>query len=616
MSSNQKHQSFKIALYIRVSTEEQAENPEGSIKSQEQRLREAVAYRNRNGSFGTIQGVYIDPGISAKDMRRPKLQELLRAVRGGEVNLIMVTELSRLSRNTRDFIQMWDMMRAHGCRFQSLREDFDTTNAAGELLLFQLMNLAQFERRQTSERVGANMQARAARGLYSGGLVPVGYRTVADKPGYLEVDEEMATVVRAAFAAFSREGSLAGAALWLNDNGYRLSKKTQGGGRRARLGHFTFDNLQRILRNKAYLGIKTYRSGGETKEARAVWPAIIGEAEFQRAGKLLDRNRRRLKPWKEGRMPFILTGTVHCQKCASHMPGKSATGKFERFGYYEHAWATKRDATLSKKIFRCEPHRVPSKKLEPLVMEKLRLFLTDAAFMRDLLARVRKHHEVDPTRKEKERLKAKVCGVASQLDALAERIGELPKTVSAEPLYRQMEKLEAIKKEHEEALLALAMEGGSLDRVVGLDTFQSFASHYRAFVTTGAGVPEQKQMVQKFIRKVEVGVDSVRIHFIVDKDHYQRELASKEAGSRPQRGAGFLTDGCSNTLTTGAPGEIRTPDQLVRSQLLYPTELRARKVNFCQRGPRMSSLRGNGRENISVISPFRTIRLRSRRLGA
>ena len=120
------------------------------------------------------------------------LQELLRAVRNGEVNLIMVTELSRLSRNTRDFIQMWDMMRVHGCSFLSLREDFDTTNAAGELLIMQLMNLAQFERRQTSERVEVNIAARAARGLYNGGLVPVGYRTIADKPGYLEVEEEMA----------------------------------------------------------------------------------------------------------------------------------------------------------------------------------------------------------------------------------------------------------------------------------------------------------------------------------------------------------------------------------------------------------------------------------------
>ena len=73
-----KNQNFKIALYIRVSTEEQAENPEGSIRNQEDRLRQAVAYKNSLGNFGEIKGVFVDAGISAKDMRRPKLQELLQ----------------------------------------------------------------------------------------------------------------------------------------------------------------------------------------------------------------------------------------------------------------------------------------------------------------------------------------------------------------------------------------------------------------------------------------------------------------------------------------------------------------------------------------------------------
>ncbi len=182
---------------------------------------------------------------------------------------------------------MWDMMRAQGCRFQSLREDFDTTNAAGELVLFQLMNLAQFERRQTSERVEASIAARAARGLYSGGLVPIGYKTIPDKPGYLTIDEEMANSVRAAFDAFLRVGGLSATALWLNSNGYRLQRKTQGGGSRARLGHFTVDNLQRMLRNKAYVGIKKCRAHGEIKEAKAVWPAIVEDSTFLRAGKLM-----------------------------------------------------------------------------------------------------------------------------------------------------------------------------------------------------------------------------------------------------------------------------------------------------------------------------------------
>lgn len=245
-----KNQNFKIALYIRVSTEEQAENPEGSIKNQEQRLREAVTWKNKNSNFGEIVSTYIDAGISAKDMNRPRLQDMLRAIKLHEVNLVMVTELSRLSRNNRDFIGMWDLMHECKCSFMSLREDFDTTTAAGEMLLFQLVNFAQFERKTTSERVIANIKARADRGLYNGGPIPFGYKRIPEKPGYLAVHPENASIVKLAFDTFLREGCLSHAARWLNDNGFSLEKHLEGGGSKMRVGHFTIDNLHHLIRNK------------------------------------------------------------------------------------------------------------------------------------------------------------------------------------------------------------------------------------------------------------------------------------------------------------------------------------------------------------------------------
>jgi len=93
--SESKH--FKIAIYVRVSTEEQAENPEGSIRNQEERLRQTVRYQQDMGKSCEVGGVFIDAGLSAKDMNRPALQRLLKAVREGQVNQVMVTELSRLS---------------------------------------------------------------------------------------------------------------------------------------------------------------------------------------------------------------------------------------------------------------------------------------------------------------------------------------------------------------------------------------------------------------------------------------------------------------------------------------------------------------------------------------
>lgn len=539
MSHKIKNSGFKIAYYIRVSTEEQAENPEGSIRNQEDRLRQALEYKNRQGNFGELVGVYVDAGISAKNMKRPKLQEMLKAIRNKEIDLVMVTELSRLSRNTRDFIQMWDMMRDLGCRFTSLREDFDTTNAAGELVLFQLMNLAQFERRQTSERVEANLQARAARGLYNGGPVPIGYKLNPDKPGYLQVDQEMAEIVRGAFDAFVEKGTLAKTAIALNDKGLRLRKQMEGASYKQRSGIFTVDNLQAILRNKAYVGVRVYKVKGEVKEARAVWPAIVEEAIYKRAGEILDKNRSHLKPLGKKRiLPYILSGITYCETCNGAMSGKSATGNGGKIGYYEHAWATKRDSGLTKKIFKCSPHRVPAKKLEPLVWNEFVRYVNDPRFVKTIFDRVQSLHTENPHRKEKDRLRARIFGINSQIEALAERLSELPKTVSAAPVYAQLEKLEAIKKRHDENLIELNGQGPSKDRLAKVETFEAFAKHYREFINKGMDADQKKQAIQKFIHKVEISPETVKVHFITDGEHFDEELRHKRrcsalSGFRP-----------------------------------------------------------------------------------
>jgi site-specific DNA recombinase len=160
MNFNQKSQ-YKIGAYVRVSTEEQAENPEGSIKNQEMRLRDYVKMKNQDQAFGEIKEVFTDAGISAKDMKRPSLQRLLAKIKAREINLLLVTELSRLTRSTKDFSLLWEFMNEHGCKFLSLRDNFDSTTPAGEMIMFTLANFAQFERKQTAEFICSPQQARS-----------------------------------------------------------------------------------------------------------------------------------------------------------------------------------------------------------------------------------------------------------------------------------------------------------------------------------------------------------------------------------------------------------------------------------------------------------------------
>ena len=112
--------------------------------------------------------------------------------------------------------------------------------------------------------------------------------------------------------------------------------------------------------------------------------------------------------------------------------------------------------------------------------------------MKRMLAKVKSRHEVNPKLIEAGRFRAKISGVTSQIDALSERLSELPKGISAAPIYKQLEKLQLINKENEETLLRFKNEGvGSLNRIVGLDTFENFASNYRNMVTQNLDVTQK-----------------------------------------------------------------------------------------------------------------------------
>src|ERR1035437_900957 len=145
----------RVGVYLRVSTEEQARIQDGSLTSQKARICEYVEAQNRNrGSWGHVVDFYCDEGKSAKSINgRPEFRRLLADVQAGRINLIIATELSRLSRSIRDFCEIWDLLKKHDASFVTLRESFDTTSASGEMMVFNLINYAQYERKQTAERI-------------------------------------------------------------------------------------------------------------------------------------------------------------------------------------------------------------------------------------------------------------------------------------------------------------------------------------------------------------------------------------------------------------------------------------------------------------------------------
>src|SRR3989344_3007753 len=133
--------SLKIAAYVRVSTEEQAAVVEGSLDNQKYRMTEFIRAKNLvENDWGSLVDFYVDDGYSAKDTKRPAYQRMILDIKKGKVNLILVTDLSRLSRNIQDFSNLLSYLDSNKSKFLSMKEQFDTSTPAGKMMIFNMIN--------------------------------------------------------------------------------------------------------------------------------------------------------------------------------------------------------------------------------------------------------------------------------------------------------------------------------------------------------------------------------------------------------------------------------------------------------------------------------------------
>ncbi len=116
----------KIAIYPRVSTEEQAKVEEGSIKNQIEALQKYIQGENlkHDGKWGTLVEIYPDEGYSAKSLQRPGIKKLLLDIYRRLIDTVVITEISRLSRSVEDWIHLRKFFEEHGASFIAARQKF------------------------------------------------------------------------------------------------------------------------------------------------------------------------------------------------------------------------------------------------------------------------------------------------------------------------------------------------------------------------------------------------------------------------------------------------------------------------------------------------------------
>ena len=173
-----KEQTLRCAIYVRVSTDLQANKEFSSLDTQEDVLQAFVRQKNEaryaNDPQWVVVKVYRE-AKSAKDTNRPRFQEMLRDAEAGVINMIVFLRLDRFTRSVRDFLDTQVRLKECGCGFVSRNEPmFDTSSPHGEAMTLILLVLGQLERKLTSDRVKRKIAWRAEQGLWNG-LPVLGY---------------------------------------------------------------------------------------------------------------------------------------------------------------------------------------------------------------------------------------------------------------------------------------------------------------------------------------------------------------------------------------------------------------------------------------------------------
>jgi len=371
---------IKVAIYARVSTEEQAEQGY-SIDAQLDTLRD---YCKKNGL--EVHEEYVDAGFSGKSIEgRLALQRLLRDANKNSFDMILVWKINRLARKTVDFLNMIEDFKKRDIYFRSFSENFETETPVGEFVLQMLSGIGELERKNIIENVKMGMKQRAKTGGHNGKL-PLGYQAIAD-PGdpsahskLVVVVEADAMIVRKIFELYAAGLGLKSIANELNHSGY----KTKTG------NTFSTTAIKEILNNPFYNGKVRYnryenwsnkRRRGKNAEpiiADGKHQAIIHDALWEKVQFL--HQKKSFTPSRIFNGEFLLTGLIRCPKCgvamvASRTRSKTKTGELVNRLYYSCG------AFRSKGSSVCSANSIQKQVAEDEVMKRLAKVLSEERFL-------------------------------------------------------------------------------------------------------------------------------------------------------------------------------------------------------------------------------------------
>ena len=300
---NEEKKNVIAGLYPRVSTDDQVR--EGfSLDEQEKEMKKLCMYKNYQ-----IYKVYREEGVSAKNMNRPKFQEMMQDLKDGKINRIIVYKLDRLTRSIQDLEVICKLIEKYHCSLDSVSEEINTDTAMGVFFIRMTTILAQLEIERTSERTKFGLKGAAKNGHFCG-KAPIGYRKINKK---LVIDDLESEVVKEIFDDYVNGLSVCTITKKLNNkNALNRNWRTT--------------TIDRMLSNYIYCG--DYLYGKRAKNMKPIHlenicPAIIDKETFKMVQTQKERN---LKNYTR-KHTYVYMQKIVCSKCNKIMGGSSTTSR-------------------------------------------------------------------------------------------------------------------------------------------------------------------------------------------------------------------------------------------------------------------------------------------------
>jgi len=369
----------RCAVYCRVSTDERLDQEFNSIDAQKEAGHAYIASQRTEGWI-SVADDYDDPGFSGGNTDRPALKRLLADIERGQIDIVVVYKIDRLTRSLADFSKMVEVFERNAVSFVSVTQQFNTTTPMGRLMLNVLLSFAQFEREVTGERIRDKIAAAKRKGMWMGGVPSIGYDVENRK---LVINEAEAAVVCRIFEEMLTIGSPTRIAANLTLEGITTKAWTTQEGQTRSGSRIDKKYLHKLLRNRIYLGEISHKGHWYP----GAHPPIINRELWDKVHAVLakDSHARSVETKIRSRTDALLRGLLYAPSGERMYPTYSRKSDGRKYFYY----VSKSESRFGAPGKSYE--RLPAAEIEAAVVAQIRTVLTSPEAIAAVVRHIQKN---------------------------------------------------------------------------------------------------------------------------------------------------------------------------------------------------------------------------------